>query len=332
MALYTISLCSGVGGLDLGVELALGGTRPICYVEREITAAEILASRFADGSLEEAPIWSDLATFDGSRFRGMADIWLTAGFPCPDYSVAGKRAGRFGKHGQVWDHVARAIGDIRPRCCLLENVPGILIPHGDEGNEWVLPAGLWFVLGDLSVLGYDAEWLTLRASDVGAPHQRNRIFILAYRGMADPGDGFLPEPRRGTERRDGAGSADPILDGAGLVDANSARLEGRPGEQENDGEQCATTERSSGIPLFPPGPSDAVAWRDILARFPWLAPAIGEEEAESLVRRLADGMASGLDGRADRLRAGGNGVVALQAAVALMVLAQRAGIKWGGGR
>jgi DNA (cytosine-5)-methyltransferase 1 len=131
-----------------------------------------------DRALQPAAIWSDLATFDGSRFRGMVDL-VSAGFPCPDYSVAGKREGRFGKHGQVWDHVIRIIREVGPGLVVLENVSGILVPHGAEDEEWVLPAGLHFVLGDLAESGFDAEWTCLRASTVGAPHHRERLWLLA---------------------------------------------------------------------------------------------------------------------------------------------------------
>ena len=312
VAIRTVSLCAGVAGLDLGVGLAVGGLRPLVYVEREISAAEILAARMCDGSLEAAPIWSDLATFDGGRFRGMVDI-LTAGFPCPDYSVAGRRAGRFGEHGQVWDHVARAIDEIRPRVAFLENVSAIALPHGSDDSEWVLPAGLWFVFGDLAAMGFDIEWGCLRASDVGAPHRRERVFILGWqRGLAlSPlrGLGVLREPSR--------------REGLILGDADLAGLQrrGRVGERRGD-EQSAG---AGSIPLFPPGPADAEGWRRLLAEYPWLAPAV-----ESGVRGDVDGMALVVDAnRADQLRAIGNGVVAIQGAAAFVELSRRAGIDWG---
>lgn len=179
MAAFTyISFFAGAGGLDLGVRIAFPDARPVLYVENEITAANTLAALIESGAHQDAPIWSDVRTFDGKPWRGKVDC-ISAGFPCPDYSVAGKRAGIIGKHGQLWDYLAIAIRDVGPRIVLLENVPGILIPHGSKDSEWVLPSGLWFVLGDLAEMGFDAEWGCVRASDVGPSHQRLRWFCVA---------------------------------------------------------------------------------------------------------------------------------------------------------
>jgi DNA (cytosine-5)-methyltransferase 1 len=185
-----ISFFAGIGGLDLAVRLAVPCARCVCYVEAEVPAAANLAARIEEGSLDDAPVWSDVRTFDGKPWRGIVD-GVVGGFPCPDYSVAGKRAGITGKHGQLWNDFCRAIGEILPSWVLLENVPGIVVPHraarwrwDRERQQWsryVLPAGLWFVLGDLAALGFDAEWGCLSAAQVGAPHKRERWFCLAYR-------------------------------------------------------------------------------------------------------------------------------------------------------
>jgi DNA (cytosine-5)-methyltransferase 1 len=185
-----ISCFAGIGGLDLAVRIAAPGARCVCYVEAEIPAAANLAARAAQGVLDDAPVWSDIRTFNGGAWRGLVD-GVVAGFPCPDYSVAGKRAGIVGKHGQLWNSLCTVIRDVRPEWLLLENVPGITHPHqlrrwrwNRERRKWArycLPAGLWFVLGDLAAMGFDAEWGCLSAAQVGAPHKRERIFILAYR-------------------------------------------------------------------------------------------------------------------------------------------------------
>ena len=377
MALRSISLCSGVGGLDLGVELGLGRLRPLCYVEREVAAARILAQRMEDQALPAAPIWSDITTFDGSRFDGMVDL-VTAGFPCPDYSVAGKREGRFGKHGQVWDHVIRIICEVGPGLVVLENVPGILVPHagGDEG--WVLPAGLHFVLGDLAESGFDAEWLCVRASDVGAPHRRERWFCVAYRKESGREASGLHGLRTQQGQREGFTSCGDPQDGIGRGLAHAAQrgLGVRRGPVENaERDRCGPrwTECAgqcggiafdgAGMLLFPPGPGDAAAWRPILERWPWLAPAVkpgvvaygegwdgaaqgcqlqsgegqhqrgsgdiqqsikGETPPQPGLRGLAHGTPLVVDeSRADQLRALGNGVVPLQAAVAIRELLWR---------
>jgi DNA (cytosine-5)-methyltransferase 1 len=159
-------------------------------VEAEVPAAANLAARIEDGSLDAAPVWSDVRTFDGRPWRGLVD-GIIAGFPCPDYSVAGRRAGIVGKHGQLWHDLRRIIGEVQPGWLQLENVPGITVPHKLKRWRWdrdrhrwspyVLPAGLWFVLGDLASLGFDAEWGCLSAAEVGASHKRDRWFCLAYR-------------------------------------------------------------------------------------------------------------------------------------------------------
>lgn len=207
-----ISCFSGIGGLDLAVRIALPGARCVCYVEAEVPAAANLAARLAEGSLDDAPVWSNIRTFDGRAWHGLVD-GMVAGFPCPDYSVAGKRAGIVGKHGQLWNDLCRVVGEVRPEWLYLENVPGILIPHRLKRWRWDcerriwsqyrLPAGLWFVLGDLARLGFDAEWGCLSAAQVGAPHKRNRWFCLAYSKS-----GGLRELRQSSEcnRLSGGGS------------------------------------------------------------------------------------------------------------------------------
>lgn len=102
-AFNVLSLCSGIGGLDLGLRLALPQARTVCYAEREVYPAAVLAARIADGALDDAPIWSDLRRFDGQPWRGVVDC-IIGGYPCQPFSLAGKRLGtrdpRF-----VWPHI-----------------------------------------------------------------------------------------------------------------------------------------------------------------------------------------------------------------------------------
>lgn len=88
-SLYILSLCAGVGGLDLGIRVAQPNARAVCFVEIEAFACEILAMRMEDKSLDEAPVWTDLRSFDGKPWRGVVDC-ITAGYPCQPFSVAGK--------------------------------------------------------------------------------------------------------------------------------------------------------------------------------------------------------------------------------------------------
>lgn len=165
-ALAEISLFSGAGG---GVWASrVLGHRVVCYVEREPYCVRVLQARIADGSFDDAPIWDDVDTFDGRPWRGLVDV-ISAGFPCQPFSVAGSnKAGDDERNG--WPSTARIIRDVRPRFCFLENVPGLLAgSHGYFGA----------VLGELAELGYDAEWSCLSAAQVGAPHKRDRLWVLA---------------------------------------------------------------------------------------------------------------------------------------------------------
>lgn len=161
-----LSLCAGIGGLDLGIELALPGARTVCFVEREAACIELLAARMEEGRLAPAPVWSDLKTFDGTAWRGKVDL-VAAGYPCQPFSVAGKGlAEKDERH--LWPDVARIIEEVYPTVVVLENVQG----HVRRGLEQVLR--------DLEGMGFNAEWGVYAASSAGAPHRRNRVFILAY--------------------------------------------------------------------------------------------------------------------------------------------------------
>jgi DNA (cytosine-5)-methyltransferase 1 len=108
-------------------------------------------------------------TFNGRPWRGVVDV-VSGGFPCQDISAAGKGGGvENGERSGLWEEMARIIGEVRPRFCFVENSP------------MLTSRGLGRVLGDLAAMGYDAEWGVLGAADVGAPHQRDRIWIVAHR-------------------------------------------------------------------------------------------------------------------------------------------------------
>ena len=171
-----LALCAGGGGLELGLSLALGDAyRTVCVVEREVYAAAVLVSRMEEGRLHPAPVWDDLTTFNGRRWRGCVDI-LSAGFPCQPFSAAGKRqADDDSRH--LWPHVRRVINGARPALVFLENVGALISTRQRDGR----PAYM-VVRNELERLGYRVTETLVRASDVGAPHQRERIFIL---GVAD---------------------------------------------------------------------------------------------------------------------------------------------------
>ena len=151
------------GGILAGQQL---GHRCVCAVEWEPYAQAVLVARQNDGSLPPFPIWDDVQTFDGRPWRGIVDI-VAGGFPCQDISVAGKGAGIDGAKSGMWGHMARIIGEVRPRYVFVENSPALIT------------RGLGRVLGDLAALGYDCRWTVLGAADVGAPHQRDRFWLVA---------------------------------------------------------------------------------------------------------------------------------------------------------
>ena len=162
-----LALFAGAGGGILGGRLL--GWRTVCAVEIDPYARKVLLARQADGCLDRFPIWDDVRTFDGKRWRGTVDV-ISGGFPCQDISAAGKGAGITGTKSGLWSHMARIIGEVRPRFVFVENSP-LLVSRG-----------LAVVLGDLATLGYDARWGVLGAEHVGAPHKRHRLWIVAYPG------------------------------------------------------------------------------------------------------------------------------------------------------
>ncbi len=162
-----LSLCSGVGGLDLGLKLAMPTSRTVAYMEIEAYACEILVKRMEEKVLDPAPLWSDVKSFDGRPWRGKVDL-ITGGYPCQPFSVAGKKLGdKDPRH--LWPHVRRIVSEVEPTMCFFENVGG----HLQLGFEQVHD--------DLQRLGYTVKAGLFTAEEIGAPHRRERLFILAYR-------------------------------------------------------------------------------------------------------------------------------------------------------
>lgn len=163
---------SALNGLDLfsgcaGLTVALSPwVKPIAYCEIDQAARAVLLARMASGDITNAPIWDDVRTLRGGTLPPPVDI-IYGGFPCQDLSLAGARVGLEGKRSGLFYEVVRLVSEIRPALVFLENVPGIR-QHAHR------------VLGALANLGYDARWMHLAASEVGAPHQRNRWWLLAH--------------------------------------------------------------------------------------------------------------------------------------------------------
>ena len=159
-----LALFAGAGGGILGGKL-LGWTT-VCAVEWEPYPCAVLCARQNEGILPPFPIWDDVRTFDGKPWRGRVDV-VSGGFPCQDISAAGKGAGIDGERSGMWAHMARIIREVGPRFAFVENSP------------MLTSRGLGRVLGDLAAMGYDARWGVLGAHHAGAPHKRDRIWIVA---------------------------------------------------------------------------------------------------------------------------------------------------------
>jgi DNA (cytosine-5)-methyltransferase 1 len=159
-----LALFAGGGGGILAGHLL--GWRTVCAVEIEDYPRRVLLQRQADGFLPRFPIWDDICTFDGKPWAGKVDV-ISGGFPCQDISAAGKGAGLDGERSGLWGEMARVIHEVQPRFVFVENSP------------MLTSRGLGTVLGDLATMGFDARWGVLGASDVGAKHERKRIWIVA---------------------------------------------------------------------------------------------------------------------------------------------------------
>ncbi len=321
-----ISLCTGYGGLDLGIRQVIGDRlRTVAYSEIEAFACELLLSRMEGGQLDAAPIWPDLRTFPWEEFSGVSI--LSGGFPCQPFSAAGVRAADTDPR-HLFPYILDGIRRSGPSVVFLENVEGI-VSAKLQGDGWSDPAGtpvLLHVLRELERVGYRAEAGLFSASvDAGAPHQRKRVFILAHRLGAGL-EGWLPRgPHTEREALDGhLGCGSPSLSGGGHP------WPARPGEEQHDWEPprvlLGNTERG-GRQSWDGGRQKAeVTQAGCESGRGWLS---GEGQAESEILRSLDGTADRLayaelcvscDSRWDELRLAGNGVVPQCAAVAFRSL------------
>jgi site-specific DNA-cytosine methylase len=164
-AVTHIGLCAGYGGIELGLKRAIPDLRTVALCEIEAFAVANLVAKMEAGLMDPAPVWPNLKTFPWEAFRDRVDI-LTGGYPCQPFSAAGQRKGKQDPR-HLWPWIADGIRLLRPRICFFENV---------EGH---ISLGLSDVIEDLAGMGYRTTWGIFSASEVGAPHQRKRVFILA---------------------------------------------------------------------------------------------------------------------------------------------------------
>lgn len=286
MTLTFGSLFTGIGGIDLGLEWA--GLECRWQVEIHPYCLRVLGRH-----------WPDIPKFTDIREVSAHDLepvdLICGGFPCQDISNAGRRAGITGPRSGLWAEFARIVGLLRPRYVLVENVPALAV------------RGLSRVLGDLAACGYDAEWQPLSAAAFGAPHIRDRLFIVAYpKGI---GGQIWPSE---TARPWGPPGARPVADArgqqpqqrraSGLLDETRATAPGARRLQRDapahrgaalanaPGAGCADLQgRQEGAELEGRGTPHGSGWWD----------------AEPPVDRVVDGIPH----RVDRLRGLGNAVV-----------------------
>ena len=159
-----LDLFSGIGGFSLGLERA--GMETIAFCEFDEHAQKVLRKHWPD-----VPIHSDIRELDAKQYRGTVDV-ICGGFPCQDLSTAGKQVGFSGERSSLYGEMLRVISECMPRYAIFENVTGLLT--GDSGR--------WFgqFLYDLAQIGFDAEWHCVSASDIGAQHHRDRVWVIAY--------------------------------------------------------------------------------------------------------------------------------------------------------
>jgi len=182
--LNELHLFAGCGGGILGGILL--GHHPVCAVEIEPYCRRVLLQRQRDGVLPRFPIWDDVRTFDGRPWRGRVDV-VCGGFPCQDIAVASATGtGLDGERSGLWAEMERIVGEVRPRFVFVENSPAITV------------RGLGRVLAGLAAMGYHAAWGVLGACDAGAPHERERMWILAdaNEAMGEEGAGHDQQSRQ----------------------------------------------------------------------------------------------------------------------------------------
>jgi len=336
-----LALFAGAGGGILGGKLL--GWRTVCAVEWEAYPASVLCARQNDGILPPFPIWDDVQTFDGHPWRGIVDV-VSGGFPCQDISAAGKGAGIDGERSGMWGEMARIIREVRPRFVFVENSP------------MLTSRGLGRVLGDLASMGFDARWGVLGAADVGANHQRDRIWIVAR------WNGDLPhaqhnrirwwEQQQKSIEKENANVANSMFawqrgnkwkskneidvvanarcelrseGDSGIVDTQEEIRASSPIFNQSSGQGCREIEVSNTSSIRPQGQREYEQSINSAqsGQRKTVEPIYGRSSEFWAVEPNVGRVANGVADRVDRLKAIGNGQVPLCAATAWRILTER---------
>jgi len=282
-----ISFCTGYGGIELGLRGAGVDVRVVCNVEIEAFVQANLVAKIEEGRMDDAPIYTDLKTFPAEIFRGKIH-GLIGGYPCQPFSSAGKRKGEEDPR-HLWPYIREHVRAIRPVWCFFENVRG----H--------TTMGLWRVLSDLEEDGYRTEWGLFSAEETGAPHQRIRVFILAYAASR--------EPRQSQARNGGQDTSGGSED---------TRWPARPGEEQYEWEEprvvadrsvkrCGGRKNKDGA--NGEGLSEQEGEERSILRSETEGCCGNEQTTRDEAQSELGGAVDGLTHRVDRLRLLGNGVV-----------------------
>ena len=283
-----ISLCAGYGGIDLGLRRVLPECRTVAYVEIEAFAIQNLVDKIETQQLDAAPVHTNIKTFPFRKFRGCVDI-LSGGFPCQPFSQAGKKKGVEDER-HLWPFIERGIEQCRPSVVFFENVHGIISTKTENGDSV-----LKYVLTSLEQLGYCATAGVFSAEEIGAPHQRKRVFILA--DSTNLGCGRWPNQN-------------------GAIGSGIQVEETQVGSMVRSKTTGCSRKSDNNSHRWPSRPNEP--------QYKWEEPRVFKVESE--LGGTIDGPKSGVDAnqnRIDRLRLLGNGVVPGVAEKAFRVLSER---------
>ena len=307
-----LALFAGAGGGLLGSHLLGWSTK--CAVELAPYPRRVLLTRQRDGVFEPFPIWSDIRTFDGYPWRKHIDV-VTGGFPCQDISAAGKGKGLTGARSGLWFEMLRVIGEVQPTFVFAENSPRLRT------------RGLGTIVQGLTRMGYDVRWCVLGARHAGAPHRRDRMWILATHPkrllLRQQSGGISRQNRQGTSQSGEHGTSQDVANTYGGRFEEQwleeyQELEGSSGDQPDGRSERRRGDRQDAHPL-----GDR------------LQDCLISRSEEGATRRPSDGrhpcwwppepdvgrvVSNGMAHRVDRLKAIGNGQVPRVAALAWNIL------------